>query len=180
MIKKIDSRPWKPTLGTIKCICKERNEMLKLLSKPRSNRTGVGEGKPIAYPANEGPEDRKIVKTFQLKYEGDLSSLSKGLLNSFRNKYIYYAIDDILYLLDSKSKERESLLEFLYSSIMSLHNNFSINFFDIWIEAIYINHAYKHNRFLTNDSQNLKRVTYITLKLFYIIRSPIKKPEPIW
>ena len=106
--------------------------------------------------------------------------MSKSLLNSFRNKYIYYAIDDMLYLLDSNTKEQENLLALFYSSILSLHNDFSVNFFDIWIDSIYINDSYKKNRFLTNDSKKLKQVTYITLKLYYITRSPIKKAEPIW
>ena len=40
-------------------------------------------------------------KTFQIKYDRKLSSVAKFLLNSFQNKYLYYAIDDILYLLKS-------------------------------------------------------------------------------
>jgi hypothetical protein len=36
-----------------------------------------------------------------------LSSTAKFILNSFQNKYIYYAIDDILYLLKSDPIERD-------------------------------------------------------------------------
>jgi hypothetical protein len=39
----------------------------------------------------------------------ELSSTAKFILNSFQNKYIYYAIDDILYLLKSDPIERDSL-----------------------------------------------------------------------
>jgi hypothetical protein len=67
-----------------------------------------------------------------------LSSTAKAILNSFQNKYIYYAIDDILYLLKSNPIERNNLLAILYSPILSLQNNFSINFFDIWIREVYI------------------------------------------
>lgn len=172
-------RPWKPCLIYYKCYCSEILAKIKK-NKPKSNRTGLSEGKPLLYPINEEILNRKLFKTFQIKYEGTLSSVAKSILNSCRNKYIYYAIDDILYLIDSKSKEQENLLAFLYSSMLSLHNDFSINFFDIWIESIYINDTYKENQFLTNDSKNLKQVTYITLKLYYIVRSPIKKVEPIW
>lgn len=170
-------RPWKPSLVDSKCIC---SEIFAEQNKSRSNRTGLSEGKPLPYPENKKIINRKLFKTFQIKYEGMLSPLAKCVLNSFQNKYIYYAIDDILYLFDSNSKEQRNLLALLYSSMLSLHNDFSINFFDIWIESIYINDIYKENRFLTNDSKNLKQVTHITLKLYYIVRSPIKKVEPIW
>ena len=173
------ARPWKPCLVHKKCLCSKKLAEEKK-NKLKSNRTGLSEGKPLVYPANQENTNRKLLKTFQIKYEGTLSSLGKSMLNSFRNKYIYYAIDDILYLLDSNSKERENLLALFYSSMLSLHNDFSINFFDIWIDSIYINDNYKENRFLTNDSKKLKQVTYITLKLYYITRSPIKKVEPIW
>jgi hypothetical protein len=79
--------------------------------------------------------------------------LQKFILNSFQNKYIYYAIDDILYLLKSNPIERDNLLAILYSPVLSLQNNFSINFFDIWIREVYIDEISKVNKFLTNDSQ---------------------------
>jgi hypothetical protein len=72
----------------------------------------------------------------------------KIILNSFQNKYIYYAIDDILYLFKSNPIERDNLLAILYSPVLSLQNNFSINFFDIWIHEIYINEISKVNKFL--------------------------------
>jgi hypothetical protein len=65
-------------------------------------------------------------------------SIAKFILNSFQNKYLYYAIDDILYSLKSNPIERDNLLGILYSPVLSLQNNFSINFFDIWIREIYI------------------------------------------
>jgi hypothetical protein len=77
-----------------------------------------------------------------------LSSIAKFILNSFQNKYIYYAIDDILYLLKSNPIERDNLLAILYSPVLSLQNNFSVNFFDIWIREIYINEISKVNKFL--------------------------------
>ena len=90
-------------------------------------------------------------KLFQIKYEKKLSSTAKAILNSFQNKYIYYAIDDILYLLKTNTIERNNLLALLYSPILSLQNNFSINFFDIWIREVYIEEPIKPNKFLTND-----------------------------
>jgi hypothetical protein len=103
-------------------------------------------------------------------------------LNSFTNKYIYYAIDDILYLLDSNPIERDNLLNILYSCMLSLHNEFSINFFDIWIDSIYFNDICETNRFLKtqivkkNQTSNLIR----PVKLHYFKRIPIKKPQSIW
>jgi hypothetical protein len=55
--------------------------------------------------------------------------------------------------LKSNPIERDNLLAILYSPVLSLQNNFSINFFDIWIREIYINEISKVNKFLNNDSQ---------------------------
>ena len=119
-------------------------------------------------------------KTFQIKYEKKLSSVAKLVLNSFQNKYIYYAIDDILYSFKSNSSERDNLLAILYSPVLSLQNNFSINFFDIWIHEIYINEVSKVNKFLKNESSNFEQLNYITIKFFYKTRIPIKKRDSLW
>ena len=160
-------------LYEIRCKCKEEISITK--KRKSSNRS---EGKPFSYPSlNE-----ITFKTFQIKYEKKLSSVAKLLLNNFQNKYLYYAIDDILYLLNSNKIERDNLLAILYSSMLSLHNDFSINFFDIWIDSVYLNDSCETNRFLENKSQdsNQNNITHITLKLHYFTRTPIKKPEPIW
>ena len=136
--------------------------------------TNRSEGKPLRYP-NEG-----LVKTFQIKYEKKLSPIAKLVLNSFQNKYIYYAIDDILYSFKSNPSERDNLLAILYSPVLSLQNNFSINFFDIWIHEIYINEVSKLNKFLTNESSNFEQLNYITIKLLYKTSIPSKKPDSLW
>jgi hypothetical protein len=66
--------------------------------------------------------------------------------------------------------------------MLSLHNDFSINFFDIWVDSVYINESFQSNRFLKNKSDYLSQITEttITLKLHYLTRTPIKKPEAIW
>ena len=119
-------------------------------------------------------------KTFQIKYEKRLSPLAKVILNSFQNKYIYYAIDDILYSFKANSTERENLLAILYSPVLSLQNNFFINFFDIWIREVYIEEISQVNKFLTNDSQTSGQFSYITIKLLYKTRVPVKKQESLW
>ena len=72
-----------------RCKCKEEFSITK--KRKSSNRS---EGKPFLYPDS----NEIISKTFQIKYERNLSPIAKFLLNSFQNKYLYYAIDDILYL----------------------------------------------------------------------------------
>ena len=134
------------------------------------------EGYPLSYPLDE----KLISKTFQIKYGERLSSTTKLILNSFQNKYIYYAIDDILYFLKSSPIEKENLLSIIYSPIISLQNNFSINFFDIWIQSISINETSKVNKFLKNDSYNLEPFTYITIKFLYKTRIPVKKVDSLW
>ena len=71
-----------------RCKC---NEEFSIIKKRKS--TTKSEGKPLQYPK----PNEIISKTFQIKYDKKLSPTSKFILNSFQNKYIYYAIDDILY-----------------------------------------------------------------------------------
>ena len=134
------------------------------------------EGKPIQYPNSNEIK----LKTFKIKYEKDLSSNAKFILNSFQNKYIYYAIDDILYGSKSNLNEQDSLLTILYSAIIFLQNNFYVNFFDIWISEIYIEEILKSNKFLSNNSRSSKSFNFITIKLFYKSRISIKKQEFLW
>ena len=82
--------------------------------------------------------------------------------------------------MKSNKRERENLLEILYSPIILLQNNFSVNFFDIWIREIYIEEISKVNKFLKTDSETLDQFTYITIKFFYKTRVPIKKQEALW
>jgi hypothetical protein len=89
-------------------------------------------------------------------------------------------MDDILYLLELNSFEREDLLAILYSPVLSLQNNFSVNFFDIWIRDIYIDEISKVNRFLNKNSKIPEQFNYITIKLFYKTKVPVKKKESLW
>ena len=167
-------------LGIPICKCKEKVS----ITKKRNNRF-----EPFQYPVRDPNDNYKKfcedlgnrnLKTFQIKYEQKLSPIAKILLNNFQNKYLYYVIDDILYLLKSNPVERDNLLGILYSPVISLQNNLSINFFDIWIHDIYINEIPKVNKFLNNESQNITSFCYITIKLLYIPAKPIKKKESLW
>nr|WDD39258.1 hypothetical protein [Gomphonema parvulum] len=154
-----------------RCKC---NEEFSITKKRKSN--SRSEGKPLQYPK----PSELTSKTFRIEYNEKLSLAAKFILNSFQNKYIYYAIDDILYSFRSNPIERDNLLAVIYSPILSLQNNFLVNFFDIWIRDIYIDEISKTNKFLKKDSENLYKVTYITIKLFYKTRVPIKKQESLW
>ena len=107
------------------------------------------------------------IKTFNVKSEKTLSPLAKSILLSVQFKHFYYVRDDISYLLKSNPIERDFLLQALYSTVISLQNNLSVNFFDIWIYEIYINRISTHNKFLDRKSQNLEPDEYITIKLAY-------------
>jgi len=152
-----------------RCRCNEKFSVIK-----KSKLKKYTQGKPIQYPSNI------ISKTFYIKYEKNLSLVSKFILNSFRNKYIYYAIDDILYLLNSNPIERDKLLSILYSPILLLQNNFYVNFFDIWIQEIYINEIPKPNKFMNQDYKNFKTFDYIIVKFLYKTSIPSKKIESLW
>lgn len=154
-----------------RCKCNEEFSIIKKRKiKTRS------EGKPLQYPKSS----EIISKTFQMRYKKNLSITAKCILNNFQNKYIYYAIDDILYSLKSEPFERDNLLAVLYSPILSLQNNFSVNFFDIWIREVYINEISKNNKFLEKNSTTLKQFNYITITFFYKTRVPVKKQGSLW
>jgi hypothetical protein len=119
-------------------------------------------------------------KTYSIKYEKSLSTVERLLLHNFQKKYLYHAITDILDSLKSQPVERDNLLAILYSAVLSLQNNFSIDFFDIWIDEIYIDKMLKKNKFLTNDTLNLEPFSYITIKLVYNKKLLPKKPEAFW
>lgn len=203
---KINRRPWenyqKCRTSKYSCYCN------KLVDKEKKtikiNRTGLSDGKSLPYQGrikvqlenynklkphsfkhflfDDKELSGQFLKTFQIKYNSTLSLTARNTLTSFTNKYIYYAIDDIICLLSAKRDEQNNLLSILYSSMLSLHNDFSVNFFDIWIDSIYLNEKHKTNRFLMSTSSNRTKVTYttITLKLHYFTRTPNKKPETIW
>jgi len=152
-----------------RCIWNKEFSMTKNRKLPTKKK-----GEILPYPESSEIQS----KTFQMKYQKNLSLTAKFILNNFQNKYIYYAIDDILYLLKSKPIERDNLLAILYSPILSLQNNFSVDFFEIWIREVFIDEISKTNKFLKNDSKTLKQSNYITIKFFYKI--PVKKKESLW
>jgi len=107
------------------------------------------------------------IKTFNVKSEKKLSPLAKLILQSVQFKHFYYVRDDISYLLKSNPIERDFLLQALYSIVISLQNNLSINFFDMWVYEIYISKVSTHNKFMSQTSENLEPGEYITIKLAY-------------
>lgn len=154
-----------------RCKC---NEEISVIKKPKL--MSLSEGKPLQYPKSSEIKS----KTFQIKYDGKLSVIAKFILNSFQNKYIYYGIDDILYQFGLDSNEYETLLAILYSPVISLQNNYSVNFFDIWVNEIYIEECSKPNKFLIHESQIWSQITSITVKFFYKTKVQTKKQESLW
>lgn len=154
-----------------RCRCNEEISVTK--KRKVANRS---EGKPLQYPKS----NEITSKTFQIQYQNKLSLTSKLILNSFQNKYIYYAIDDIIYTLKCSPFERDNLLSVLYSPILSLQNNFSVNFFDIWIRQVYIEEVSKPNKFLKDNFETSDQITNITIQFFYKTRIPVKKQESLW
>lgn len=133
------------------------------------------EGRRLSYPTSN-----VITKTFHIKYNKKLSSVAKLVLNSLHNKYLYYAIEDILCFLQLRPIECDSILAIIYSPVLFLHNNFSINFFDIWIQDIYITETSKFNKFLKKKKLRSQSFNYITIKFFYRITPPTIKPKILW
>lgn len=134
------------------------------------------EGKALPYPKST----EILCKSFTINYDKPFSAIAKMILNSFQNKYIYYAIDDILYTLKSDLSERDQLLTILYSPVLSLQNNLSVNFFDIWIKDIYIKEEIKTKKLSDNRFYSSNRMNYLTITLFYKTRVPVKKQDSLW
>jgi len=156
-----------------RCKCNEEFSITKKRKKQIRS-----EGKALQYLNSN--ELELFSKTFRIPYQKNFSPKAKFVLNSLEKKYIYYGIDDILYLFKSTSNERNKLLGILYSPIISLQNNFSVNFFDIWIHEIYIDEILKKNRFIKTNNQILKDSNLITIKLFYRTRVPVIKQNSLW
>ena len=68
----------------------------------------------------------------------------------------------------------------LYSPLISLQNNFSVNFLDIWIQEIYIDEIPKTNRFIDNELKFSKEFTLIIIKFFYKTKVTGKQQELLW
>jgi len=113
------------------------------------------------------PANLKLL-TFNIKSENKLSSLAKLILQGMQFKHFYYARDDIFYLLNSNPSEQEFLLQALYSISISLQNNLSVDFFDIWISDVYINKVPLKNKFIIEPYQTLESKEYITITLAYV------------
>ena len=120
------------------------------------------------------------IKTFIVKSDTKISTLTKTILQSCKWKLYYYVIDDLLYLLKSKIQERDFFLQTLYSSAIYLHNNLYVNFFDIYIYEITINEVDTLNRFVDQQSQQYKILNYIKIKLAYQVKPITKKLDTIW
>ena len=149
-----------------RCKCKET---FLSVDPPKKKRLK----KPAQYPTL----GEVSAKTFQILYDDDLSLEMKLLLNSFQRKYLYYAIDDILYKLKLNFKKRSNLLAVLYSPAISLHNSSSVDFFDIWIHELYVDKLLKVNRFLTSKSGSSYQ---ITITILYKKKNPKDVRKSLW
>jgi hypothetical protein len=119
--------------------------------------------------------ERFDIKTFNVKSELMLSPLAKSILQSVQFKHFYYVRDDIDYRLRSHPTEREFLLQALFSTVISLQNNLSIDFFDMWIYEIYISKVLNPNKFLKENAESKEFDEYITIKLAYGIDTSQEK-----
>ena len=111
------------------------------------------------------------VKTFSVRYEKELSKRAKTVLQSFRLKFYYYVIDDILYFLKSDPNEYNYLLQILNSTAIFLQNNLGVSFFDIYIYDIRVNEISKTNRFIYGEERPVKISNIIIIKLAYQVPS---------
>lgn len=145
-----------------------------LVTEPKKKKKRV-ERNPAPYPMFD--KSNVGVKTFQIFYDQDLSVETKLVLNTFQKKYLYHAIDDILYSFKFNLTEKDNLLGLLYSPVLSLQNDLCIDFFAIWIAELCIYKLSKSNRFLCTNCHNSYR---IKMKLVYKIKEPPQTQKILW
>ena len=117
------------------------------------------------------------IQTFSIDYNRKISISGKKILQSFKFKPYYYVIDDILYLLKFNPNECEYLLQILHSTVISLQNNFNVNYFDIYVYEIQIAEQ------ITNiDKQNklFRNLNRIIIRLAYQFKSIEETIETTW
>jgi len=120
------------------------------------------------------------VKTFNVRYNKELSKRAKIVLQSFKLKFYYYVIDDILYFLKSNPNECNGLLQILSSTAIFLQNNLGVSFFDIYVYDIQINEISKTNRFTNCGREPVKISNNITIKLAYQVQSLEEVLDTTW
>ena len=166
--------PGKICLAKYKCSCKKKLWYEK--KKRYSAQTTIKQGRSLFYPNQE----KKNCKTFRFYYVGEFSDTAKLLLNSLKNKYIFYAIEDINSNKILDSVEKDNILSILSSTMAWLQNNQYINLFDIWIGNMYIQERKISNRFIKSKLKKSSDHTKLILVLFFKIRSPRKTPKSLW
>lgn len=152
------------------CRCKKSNKKSNKRNISR-NRIRLSEEKRVL------EIDVDFSESFQIQCQTSLSIREKFILNSFKNKYLYYAIDDIIDFCKFNKKERRNLFEILYAPILFVHNNRFINFFDIWIDDISIHKISKSNKFF---KEAFKNCYSITITIIYNKSEQKKESEPLW
>ena len=172
----------KTSFFKFRCKCKEDRILpsLLLLKKKKKKKKPKKPKKTYLKPGFYPFLEKIYFKRFEINYPELLTPKAKFVLCSFKGKYIYYAIDDILYILQSNPTEQNNLLNIFYSTILFLYYHLTIVFFDIWIEKISFVEIEKSNHFTKNKNKLSKKVTLIKFNLFYTIRPPAKKIEPLW
>ena len=170
-------------LGRYRCVCNEQIWYKK--TKKQKKKKKRRKARDIEYPY-KGPKFFNLKslpkkgKTFQIYYDRELSIITKFILTSFQNKYLYYAIEDLKSTSFSNEFEKNVILSAIYNATLFLHNNECTNLFDIWIQNVYIQENIKNNRLLNSKFKPEVNYTKITLVLFYKIQQPRQKLEPLW
>ena len=71
-------------------------------------------------------------------------------------------------------------MKILHSTAIYLQNNLYVNFFDIYVYDININEVSKINRFVNQQTKQVKTFNYLTIKLAYQLKPITKKLETNW
>lgn len=160
---------------------KERREP-KPLEYPRPERGCIGAddfGDLIPNPKCYDPLPEG--QTFRLQLSSPLSPTLKPLLASWKDKYLWYALDDLLDVFRTQPTEQQRMLGLLAGPVIRLQNRDSIDFFKIWIQQVWMEETpVSPNRFLAADRRPSDSTTLITLELCYQESRITPKPTPLW
>ena len=120
------------------------------------------------------------IKTFNIKYDREISKHVKVILESFKLKFYYYAIDDISYSLKYDETESKYLIKILNSTAIFLQNNFGVNFFDIYIYDIQVDETPKINRLTDSQEGSFKISNNLIIKLAYQVKAVQESIDRTW
>lgn len=113
---------------------------------------------------------------FIVPCQHELSFFTQKTLESCYDKTFYEVLEIIQYQLKFNTREREYILQTLYSIAIAIQNSRNASFFDIKIYEINVKKTANSNKL----NGFLSEYYYLKIRCFCTTKAPKKKKEPAW